>query len=483
MNTTIKSVLYTRLLRVLSFLILSPFPLYLSAQTTLQKAESAVNVASGIAGLFKKKKKDSTAANSKQEQTIVAGGNVVIAGNILPDAKYLDVDWMGRFTYGTSIVKIGNKEAVLDSTGNFIIPFSHSYNNIDKKKRLISATTDKGYHVYNYLGQKVAEIGELGWYWKGGYFNSNKSSYELFIDYKGAKYTLKNETLPDGRATSIIFEQTSDSALKITASLKYSRSQYGLKSLSNKIIAQPKYEMIYEFLDGYAVYLIKDQYDKDQFGILNEKGVETSPRFSSSPQAMGGGYFLIQGNSDSPVEYAIITPTGDIVFKEMKNSGNFYRFTTYDDGYFFDHENKLIMDLKGTIWKQDDFLKKAGINEKQIKVYSNSFTYPMTLPYSPLKETDFWYRDGFLSFSYRNLQGNDVLKNDECFGLYNVKTGQIILGNFTTATAFDPISGLANVTKITGNKAPNGYVEEVKGAINRNGNFVIVQKAEKKSDF
>jgi len=483
MNTTIKSVLYTRLFRVLSFLILSPFPLYLSAQTTLQKAESAVNVASGIAGLFKKKKKDSTAANSKQEQTIVAGGNVVIAGNILPEAKFIDAERMGRFTYGTSIVEKGSKKAVLDSTGNFIIPFSHSYNDIDKKKRLISATTDKGYHLYNYLGQRVAEINENGWYWKGGYFHSNKSSYEAFIDYKGSKYTLKNETLPDGRTTSIIYEQTSDSALKIQGRLKNGGTLYGLKALSNKIIVRPKYQMIYDFVDGYAVYLTEDQYGKSQFGILNENGVEISPRFSSAPEPLKAGYYFVKGNDDSPILYAIITSTGDIVFKEMKNSGNFYRFTTYDDGYFFDHENKLIMDLKGTIWKQEDFLKKAGINEKQIQVYSNSFTYPMTLPYSPLGETDFWYRDGFLSFSYRNLQGNDALKNDECFGLYNVKTGQIILGNFTTATAFDPISGLANVTKITGNKSPNGYVEEVKGAINRDGNFVIVQKAEKKSDF
>ena len=483
MNTTIKSVLYTRLFRLLSFLILSPFPLYLSAQSSLEKAESAVNVASGIAGLFKKKKKDSTATNSKQEQVTSAGGNVVIAGNILPDAKYIDVDGIGRFNYGHAIVKKGNTSSIIDPKGNAIIPFTDKF--IEGKKALLSVRIDDAVRLYNSSCRTVAEIKDRKfWSVDGNFCKTNEQTFTNLIDQNGNRYTIRKETLADGRTTDIGTNSlTSDSAIIIRASLKNGGLLYGLKNLSNKIITQPKYEMIYDFVDGYAVYKTTDAYNKKQFGILNEKGVETSPRFSSSPLPMGSGYYFVRGNSDSPVEYAIITPTGDIVFKEMRNSGNFYRFTLYDDGYFFDEENRLIMDLKGTIWKQDEFLKKAGINEKQIKVYSNSFTYPISIPYSPLKETDFWYRDGFLCFSYKNLQGNDLIKNGECYGLYNVKTGQIILGNFTSAAAFDPISGLANVTKITGNKAPNGYAEEIKGAINRDGNFVIVQKAEKKSDF
>lgn len=482
MNTTFKSVLYTRLFMLLSFLILSPFPLYLSAQSSLEKAESAVNVASGIAGLFKKKKKDSTATNRKQEQATSAGGNVVIAGNILPDAKYIDAERMNRFTYGTSIVEKGNKKAVLSSTGNFIIPFSHSYNDIDKKKRLISATTDKGYHLYNYSGQKVAEINEYGWSWQGGLFHNRKNPSDIFIDYKGIRYSLKNETLSDGRTTSIIFGQTSDSALKIEGRLKNGGSLYGLKALSNKMIVQPKYDMIYDFIDGYAVYKTTDAYNKVQSGILNEKGVETSPRFSSLPEPMGAGYFIVAGNDDSPIQYAIITSTGDIVFKEMKNSGNFYRFTIYDDGYFFDNENDLIMDLKGNIKKQSEFLAKAGFSNNQQRFFKNSFVHT-----SPDMNEDSWYKDDILCFYYLTNEDEEesrrVSFSSKRYGFYNVKTGQIVLGNFVDPVFFDPISGLANVRKLTGKKTPSGAAEIITGAINRDGNFVIVQKAEKKSDF
>lgn len=481
MKTTIKSVLYTRLFRVLSFLILSPFPLYLSAQTSLEKAESAVNVASGIAGLFKKKKKDSTAVNSKQEQTIVAGGNVVIAGNILPDAKYLDVDRMDRFKYGHAIVEKGNVSTVIDPKGNAIAPYTNQF--IYGNKALLAHRVNDVVKLYNSSCKAVAEINDKRfWSVNGNFYQTSEQTFTNLIDQNGNRYTIRNETLPDGRVTNIgANELTSDSAIIIWARLKNGGSKYGLKNLSNKIIAQPKYELIYDFFDGYAIYLIKDQYDKEQFGIINEKGIETSPRFSSMPTAMGAGYYFLRGNSDSPIEYAIITATGDIIFKEMKSSGNFHKFLFYDDGYFFDHDSGLMMDLKGTIWKQEDFLRKAGINEKQIKIYSNSVS--ACLPSNDRLQTNFWNKDGFLNFVYQYVRADDPLKNRQFYGLYNVKTGQITLGNFTDMMAFDPVSGLSTATKLTGNKAPNGYAEEIKGAINRDGNFVIVQKAEKKSDF
>lgn len=485
MNTKIKSVLYTRLFRLLSFLILSPFPLYLSAQSSLEKAEHAVNVASGIAGLFKKKKKDSTATNSKQEQVTSVGGNVVIAGDILPEAKYVDVEKMYRFKYGHAIVEKGNLSTIIDPKGNTIAPYTNQF--IYGDKALLAHRVKDVVKLYNSSCKMVAEINDKNsWSVNGNFYLSYEQAFTNLIDQNGNRYNIRKETFADGRNIGIGTNSlTSDSAIIVRENLKNGGSLYGLKNLSNKIIAQPKYQMIYEFLDGYAVYKTTDAYNKEQFGILNEKGIETSPRFSSSPLSMGGGYYFLKGNIESPVEYAIITPTGDIVFKEMKNSTNSYRFTLYDDGYFFDHQNMLIMDLKGTIWKQEDFLKKAGINGKQIKLYSTSFSSCLTSndPLLPTKQTDFWNKDGFLNFVYQYQQGSYVLANREFYGLYNVKTGQVILGNYVDMIAFDPVSGLATTTKLTGKKSPNGYAEEIRGAINHDGNFVIVQKAEKKSDF
>ena len=483
MNTTIKMVLQTRLFRLLSFLIISPFPLYLSAQTSLEKAESAVNVASGIAGLFKKKKKDSIATNSKQEQATIAGGNVVIAGNILPDAKYIDVDYMERFKYGHSIVKKGNMSAIIDPKGNAVSPFTDQL--IHGDKALLSLRINESERLYNSSCKMVAEIKDKkSWSITGNFYMTSDRGSVTLIDQNGKSYTIRNETLPDGRTTEIgVRELTSDSVITISGSLKGNiGTLFGLKALSNKIIVQPKYGMIYDFIDGYAVYKTTDAYNKVQSGILNEKGVETSPRFSSLPEPMGAGYFIVAGNDDSPIQYAIITSTGDIVFKEMKNSGNFYRFTIYDDGYFFDNENDLIMDLKGNIKKQSEFLAKAGFSNNQQRFYKNSFVHG-----SPYEKMNPWYKDDILCFYYLTKEDEEesrrVSFSSKRYGFYNVKTGQIVIGNFVDPIFFDPISGLANVRKLTGKKTPSGAAEIITGAINRDGNFVIVQKAEKKSDF
>lgn len=81
-------------------------------------------------------------------------------GDINPNAKYIDADELKDFIQGVAIIKKGSSYALIDTNGNYIVPYNKYYFHSDVKDSLIIISEGKAeyeppYGVININGKKL----------------------------------------------------------------------------------------------------------------------------------------------------------------------------------------------------------------------------------------------------------------------------------------------------------------------------------------
>ena len=454
-------------------------------------AEKTVNQGLQTAGtlkqLFAKKKKVSNdsatatvAEKAAADNDIPKSDNLFIGSMDTQNAKIIDCDQLGPFDMGAAIIKKGQSTALIDSAGNFVVPFNKykfiEYISTNIENGIFKVTNADNYRSYiNSRGQiifneKGASV-QIGWSCDGqdlviaSLDYTIKSKTLLVIDRNGKRHTAPESSfVGDGAAVFVT---------------KGSKPVVGFKELDGPIIYEPTFDELSPFYDGIAVFRIKNQFGEYKYGAINKKGKIVIPatypslgegvnRFSDIVKVTG------TANTDYIDEFVNLK-SGKILFKEDKQ-------TTHDNGSLSingdDYLNtsskrpsNLMIDSAGNKIVVNDFLKNHGLpigNGQKFNYCTCSWTERLPgsswLYFRPILA----HPDEDDPYSY--------------LCLYNTRTGRAILGKFTLASTtltFDPVTNLALVHYKTGKKDNDSHPVLLTGYMNTKGRLVMVKSADR----
>ncbi len=443
-----------------------------NAQTVASTVSNATESIKTVKGWFTKKSKNSADNSTATSEAIPA--NSLIVAKTSSSTKYIDASRVNPFVNGAAIVMKGEAYGLIDTTGNFVIPYNKYKSIAYVGKHLLTAFDGKGEFLLN---SKGAVLSDLGAFIHKGYSTMGVGDFMLIrqngaknftlMDGSGKTYAITENKLPNGKYLE--FSSISEQAVIVTAN-----HAFGFKDLNNQLLAEPVFMTLQPFKNGFAVYSQVDSYGAPKYGVVDIHGKKTiAPIFSTMPTNLGGGYFRAEGAYDADFYYAILNSKGDIILKEMKSKPLAYGFNYYEDGYFFGNSHS-VMDIAGHIMSDKELVTKAGFKQ---------YDFLSFIPYSnadflKVTNTDMSDHDGVLAFAY--MQTNRIRK----LGLLNIKTNQIILGPFSEASSlgynyiFDPVAKMAMVSQDAGNNGSPAII----GYMSGDGQIKIVQ-AEKKSGW
>ncbi|MBE7172373.1 MAG: WG repeat-containing protein [Williamsia sp.] len=287
-----------------------------SQKTKSEKNAQAVNTAlqtmDALAKIIKSKKQkssDSTtgAATSKPEKA-----GALKAGDIAPNAKYLDIDKFYPFNDGAAVVMKGGSTALIDTGGNLIVPF----NKYDIRSPV---TIDVS------LGTNGAYGATEVWTPTGLFKLVNQNKY---INSKGQLINGKEPPYND---------------------------------LAERL-AKKGYTMAGSGSEGLICVYKTDAYGTAKFGFVDSAGREMiSPMYSNKPTDFKNGFARVEPKDHSEFLYGFINRQGKLVIKITEANNYGFKEFTYQ-GYAFSGE--YMMDTTGKIIQRFDFLKQFGINDR-----------------------------------------------------------------------------------------------------------------------
>ncbi len=455
----------------------------------LKQAEKASNTVEKLGSIFQKKNKDTatrknTNANIKAADSIGAQGSPTMnfAGKLTPDVKYIDCDRMFPFDLGAALITKGNAFALIDASGNFLIPF-HKYENIlrmsdedgytgffrvldaknnffiNSKGKIVFDTKDKGDYSYRMSNDSKHIV----------LFKENKqqaSSSLIIIDYLGNRVSL---TIPgiikkDGNMPFLLVK---DSVIIYSVEVG-DKTLYGFKNIWNKGIP-PTYDKIEGFNNGVAIFTTIDEFGKSKYGIIDRDGKIIVPaQFTIKPANFKYGITSVRTNAGADFLMAFIDTKGNILFKQTKETQKTYGF--FGD-FILDYSksaNGYLLHKSGRITNARNFFTEMGFD-------GDNYKSPVLIPEL------YDYKDGLLRFEFRN---NSLLR--KYYGTYDVRTNSIVhyktpeLQNIKDNQFYlDPVSKLTYVSIEVDEKDRNGRPLTKVGYVNTKGEFVMVRGGEK----
>ena len=199
---------------------------------------------------------------------------------------------MWPFNLGAAVIRKGTSYALIDTAGNFIIPYN--------RYSLISNIPS--------LGNGIDIFYPNGIFWvriwnanPKSYFINNKgkvllqnysSDFKTRIALEGKYIVITTGAIPN--VTTIIIDKDGNrrvihdkSALNVYDNVfifseprKDGYSLIGLKDLQGNILFKPIFTEIEPFQDGIALVSIKDEFGRTRSGAINEKGKFTYPHYT-----------------------------------------------------------------------------------------------------------------------------------------------------------------------------------------------------------
>jgi hypothetical protein len=415
-----------------------------------------------IGNLFKKNKPDSTkAVTAKTVSTAVDPGK---AGSVDAAAKIIDADQLTVFNNGAAVILKGSSCAMIDASGNYIIPYN-TYGNlinnagVNQYTILMNGiiryrTTDQ--QEWGYVNTKGKVIGR-------GVMNEltnnkrllkfNTSGTYTYTTADGKTYT-QPQPLEDINEGIGIVSKTVDNGNRIL---------YGYKKLTGEWVSIPVFDEAYQFADGLAKVGKKNEFGEMKYGFINSTGKLVIPlNFSIKPEDFTAGFARVQPKDKTAFEYAFINRSGEIVFKQttadIARNGSFDRFTLY--GLAFNFKN--VMDTTFKITAKKDFFASFGINEDAWWVQEQQSMENESNPK--------------LYFSVRSMRS--PCTTYPLLGFINLKQKTVVMPVFDMlnqdALYFDPVSHLAYAKTCAG-KDNQGTPKYREGYINEAGIFVMLK--------
>lgn len=431
--------------------------------------------------IFKNKKKDSTAINTgtnnttspQNEGATIRRGNFTIItnpGELATGAKTIDADRIYPFNAGTAQVIKGSASGLIDSLGNFIVP----YNTVKIMNIFVAGPV--GYTI-NYSGIYLYNNVNANW---GGYINSRgkillkTGANNVVTDFtdnkmmvqsnnsspKGVSYTYY---APDGKVynSAQLIENIVDGIGIVRVNAPNQYLAYYKKITGETITGN--YQYAAPFAGGMARVGLQDDYGTMKYGFIDTQGKLVVPcMFTEVPSDFSGGYAMVKPKDKSAFEYAFINKKGEIVFKQtladIAKYGTFDHFTNY--GLSFN--DRYILDTNFTVTGKADFFKSFGL------------------------PADSWFEGAGVStigeanpklvFATRNIRGQYTQM--PVYGFINLATRKVVMPVFdfinTNGLYFDPTSHLAYAKVCLGRDNKNVPVYR-EGYINEDGMFVLVR--------
>lgn len=500
--------------KLVSFLLLT-IPQFSEGQksTTQDKIESAANLIGNIGGLFKKKK------NKETQEASIGSVTTRMAGAIHPNAKYIDCDLLYPFSGGAAIIKKGLQFALIDSSGNFIVPYgqymgisilnnylgSGFFKAINKAANgaeleyIINASGKVVVNPQNYPAGKFTKsisadgkhviITDFAIYTRG------LSSDVDIIDQAGNVIKI---LLPKNARYSLD-ESVSDSMFVFWQEID-KRNICNLVNLTSLTVNKTEgFYNIDPFTNGRAVFSKVDPYNNTRYGVIDKQGkIIIEPTLQFKPKPFKYGYTII-ANTDTWSESeepaggtfdwsvgedkfinAIIDSAGQILYKGNNKVTPFIgpwsvnkrkRSTKRINGVDYTVDNSFLLNTSLQTISFTDFFKSIGINPIKLGNYERV----------ELGHEDFGDQQLriFLSFSksgYPDLEGvYDYVEKKAFIGDFNYSSRSFQdIEKQVQALYKDPIAKLIYaVMNVSDNQGKKIFRE---GYMNSDGYFVLLKK-------
>ncbi len=376
-------------------------------------------------------------------------------GSISATAKYIDADVMEDFSCGVAIIKKGQSYALIDSSGNTVIPWNQ-WILTEKAVSHFIVAENPATHEYALLNTKgkvlIPRISDK--YLKvdlDRYTLIQQANKYFFINAEGKRFDF---ILP--KYQYIVDVGTFSEGL---ASQRLQNFKYQYVDRTGKVVIPGPFDFANPFNEGVALVGKKNEFQEMMYGFIDKKGSFIIPyKYSIQPGNFCSGLAFVTAKDTSEFLFGYINKKGELMYKlkyyeDEYKVKNLIRPETYSDGdmnkfHFsrwktWNNGEEYFIDTLGNIYTHKAFNKKFGLPEGANVTLLTS-----------TKEIVNWYNDG-------------------CYGLVNLVSKEVIpnIFQFSNFLVFDNESNriLTSLCTKAGEKKITGY-------INTKGVFVIVKK-------
>jgi len=400
--------------------------------------------------------------NPTETQSVDITLNIVPAlkaGDVAPDAKIIDADVFSDFFNGVAILQKGAAYAIINSKGEFVLPYTTDYRFSIKQQHGMGlfnvskpGVTTNGVGIMNYKGEFLPVVGPQ--FTKDGKYanisrpkNSGDKSKYVYVDADYNKFSIEKEWMDvyEGLGTVNV------------------NGKYGYKNKLDQYVVKPIYDYAGPFSEGVAVVGGRDNFGQIKYGLIDAGGKEITPlMFSTIPRNFSGGLAQVFPKDKSEFVYAYFNKKGEMAIKHTaEDIKKYLGFTEFNNG--FSSNSKYVMDVTGKIVEEEEFLSGYGITGKLCRL--------------DLKKMNTL---GKLAFSENKVVSGNY--NRTMFGFIDLEKKKVIEAAFIHSTDhspfhvfnFDPVSKLSYAQVVLGRGA-NGKDQIREGFINEDGIFVIVK--------
>ena len=376
-------------------------------------------------------------------------------GDIAPNAKAIDAEYLFPFSMGAAIVQKGTAYGLIDMAGNFIVPYN--------KYRKISALYGFGGYLTSggifLLDNEMGAVNSKGkliteafpkFRWSEGSDDGKLiKAFEkpLYLDAEGRQYLLKQylQHIVDG--IGIVTES----------------SRSGYKNLKDEWIVKPIYDFAGPFSEGMACVAKRDEFGILKYGFIDKTGKEIiPPMYTLKPDDFHGGLARVTPRNNSEFKQAYIDKKGNLVQK--MNAVIFY--TYIGNGFYLeDLKYTRVMDSLGNVMTHEDFLRSLGVTLNAPTEKGLNMAVEKVTDLASQKDERICFTRIFKESGRPNL------------GTVNLRTKAVMEGTFEASTSlryYDPVSKLA-FAKFFTTRNFQDKTPPREGYVNEQGIFVIIK--------
>lgn len=438
-------------------------------------------------------------APSKQGNTSPSSSNASQLGSIAPNAKYIEADEMRPFHDGFAIVQKGKLMGVINTNGDFVLPYGNYAVSIVNEPRFINgfmqvvqSSTDRNQIQ---RGGFLNRNGKLIWladqqiferpFSKNGkaivrnghYLVNNDKTLYYLVDSFGKR--LGN--IPDKEFLSLTGNMSligQHDELYPFQGYVANKSKWGYVSYEGKTAIPLQFDGAERFSDGLAAVCKLDEFGVKKWGYINTKGETVIPFvYTNKPSSFENGYALVEPKDKSEFMAAYIDKTNRIALKlPTKKADEYYRpiQPAFRNGYAI---WKYVTSNGGGLPMYWDILGNQYSDGDLMKKYNAKFNHQDYLDtYEPNKATGeingtkiYWAKRNNRKYEENVFAYIDLVKG----------TSGELPAAYLAMPEFDGAASLAFATYFLGRNAAGQPIYR-KGYINEQGMFVIVMKEESK---
>jgi hypothetical protein len=375
-------------------------------------------------------------------------------GSISSGAIRIDCDQMEPFQEGVAVVRKGDKDAVINRKGEFVVSYG---------SMLISSHGfKKGLCVVNNGSSKSSAIDTTGRLLLPFQFEIKPADEDGFLyvagfTSKSAKYWLRRDGMKIPSKTARTY---SNGLAVVRKSVKGDSGAdpellCGYVNRAGETVIDHRFLEARPFSEGLAVVEALDEGGLKRWGVIDIKGNTVIPvEWGYAPGNFHSGLSYVFSPDHKEFVYGYIDKTGAVRIK-IKAGKN----------------DRQIVETSGPSHLQQEiphlnFQDGYVISMFKGKLDSSPFRILDTLGNVTEIKTNLFRHNSSEPYQIKN--GSMLCENMGMLGLVNIR-GELLLPNiFNDLSFFDPISGLAKASIMNEGQFVEGY-------INRDGVFVIIK--------